>query len=164
MMQAIKRIFNPDEFTGWHMVGVMGLFFGTIISVNMFLAYSAGSTWTGLVVENTYVESQHFNEKSTEYQRQAALGWHAETSYSDGVFSAELKDVDGTPIATSDVTVGLGRPVHEGDDRSLLMLPSGPGTYTVATDLGAGVWEAHLIVSQDGIVAWSRIIRFELES
>lgn len=163
-MQSLKRIFNPDEFTGWHMVGLMGLFFGTIISVNMFLAFSAGSTWTGLVVKNTYVESQHFNAKSAEYQRQAELGWRADTSYADGVFSVALKDDAGVPIAQSDVSVGLGRPVHEGDDRNLQMQPSGAGAYAVETDLGAGIWEAHFVVSQDGIVAWSRIIRFEVES
>lgn len=163
-MHAIKRIFNPDEFTGWHMVGVMGLFFGTIISVNMFLAFSAGSTWTGLVVQNTYVESQHFNEKSAEYQRQAVLGWHAETSYADGVFSVVLNDAEGAPVPPSDVSVDLGRPVHEGDDRRLALRASGAGTYSVETDLGAGVWEAHVIVSQDGVVNWSRIIRFAIES
>lgn len=164
MMQAIKRIFNPDEFTGWHMAGVMGLFFGTIICVNMFLAFSAGSTWTGLVVKNTYVESQHFNERSAEYHRQAVLGWHAETSYADGVFSVELSDAEGVPVPPSDVSVDLGRPVHEGDDRRLALRTSGAGKYSVETDLGAGVWEAHVIVSQGGIVTWSRIIRFVLES
>ncbi|MCR9238284.1 MAG: FixH family protein [Alphaproteobacteria bacterium] len=163
-MLSLKRVFNPEEFTGWHMFGVMCLFFGTIISVNMFLAFSAGSTWTGLVVQNTYVESQHFNAKSAEYQRQAELGWHAETGYSDGVFSLALTDVAGDPVQQSEVTVGLGRPVHEGDDRSLQMQPSDAGGYTVETDLGPGVWEAELIVSQYGIVAWSRIIRFEVES
>lgn len=163
-MLSLKRIFNPDEFTGWHMVGVMGLFFGTIISVNMFLAFSAGSSWTGLVVQNTYVESQHFNAKSAEYERQAELGWHAEANYSDGAFSIDLTDASGNAVQQSEVIVDLGRPVHEGDDRSLQMFPTANGSYEVETDLGAGVWEANLIVSQHGVVAWSRIIRFEIES
>ena len=50
-------------FTGWHMLGVIGLFFGTIISVNFYMAYQAVHSWSGLVVENTYVASQQFNAK-----------------------------------------------------------------------------------------------------
>ena len=53
-MKLLKNFFAPEEFTGWHMVGVMCLFFGTIISVNLYLAYQANHSWTGLVVKNSY--------------------------------------------------------------------------------------------------------------
>lgn len=163
MMSLLKRIFSPDEFTGWHMAGVMGLFFGTIISVNLFLAFSASSSWTGLVVENTYVESQKFNSRSAEYQRQAALGWQAASGYADGVFSVDLTDAAGRAIEQVEVEVKLGRPVHEGDDRRLQLRSAGGGQFEIETVLGAGIWEAELAVSDAGAVTWSRIIRFEVK-
>ena len=63
MIKAVKSFVAPTEFTGWHMFTIICMFFGTIITVNMILAFNAGSTWTGLVVKNTYVASQIFNEE-----------------------------------------------------------------------------------------------------
>ena len=62
---------KPFTFTGWHMLAIMLAFFGTIITVNFTMAYLATSSWSGLVVKNTYVASQQFNGK-TEAIRQAA--------------------------------------------------------------------------------------------
>lgn len=162
-MNQVKRVLYPSEFTGWHMAGVMCLFFGTIISVNMFLAFSAGSSWTGLVVKNTYVESQNFNERTAEYTRQGALGWHAEPTYSDGVFSIELQDSVGNAIRGATVTANLGRPVHEGDDHELVLVAAKPGYYAAATQLGAGVWNAELTVDGANGNKWNRIVRFTLK-
>lgn len=162
-MEQFRRVFYPNEFTGWHMAGVMCLFFGTIISVNMFLAFSAGSTWTGLVVKNTYVESQHFNERSAEYRRQGELGWHAEPSYSDGNFTIQLEDSVGNAVRGATVSAKLGRPVHEGDDRTIELTSSLPGVYEGATKLGVGIWEAQLQVDGANGNKWRRIVRFTLK-
>jgi nitrogen fixation protein FixH len=51
------------EFTGRHMLMIMLAFFGVIITVNVVMARFAMTSWTGLVVENSYVASQQFNEK-----------------------------------------------------------------------------------------------------
>ena len=163
MMNQIKRIFYPSEFTGWHMAGVMCLFFGTIIAVNMFLAFSAMSSWTGLVVKNTYIESQNFNERTAEYERQEALGWHAESKYKDGVFSIQLQDSAGNAIRGADVTAEMGRPVHEGDDHDLVLAAGAPGSYARVAQLGAGVWNAKLTVSGANGIKWNRIVRFTVK-
>ncbi len=65
---------EPRRFTGWHMVAVMALFFGTIISINFVMAWSASRSWSGLVVENAYVASQQFNGKLAETRAFAASG------------------------------------------------------------------------------------------
>ena len=51
----------PRTFTGRHMTMVLVAFFGTIIVVNFTMARFASSTFGGVVVENSYVASQHFN-------------------------------------------------------------------------------------------------------
>ena len=68
--------YNPagKPFTGWHMVVALGLFFGTIITVNLAMAYYANSTWSGLVVKNTYVASQEFNGKVADVRRKRLWG------------------------------------------------------------------------------------------
>jgi nitrogen fixation protein FixH len=42
----------------------MVAFFGVIITVNMIMARFAVTTWSGLVVPNTYVASQQFNTQA----------------------------------------------------------------------------------------------------
>ena len=56
-----KKIDKQGEFTGRHMAIIMVAFFGVIIAVNLTMATLASRSWTGLVVKNSYVESQKFN-------------------------------------------------------------------------------------------------------
>ena len=52
------------EFTGKHMLAIMIAFFGVVFAVNFTMVYFSRHSWTGLVVENSYVASQEFNEKT----------------------------------------------------------------------------------------------------
>ncbi|MEO0913737.1 MAG: FixH family protein, partial [Pseudomonadota bacterium] len=79
----LKTILGTEKFTGWHMFAVMVLFFGTIISVNLTLAYFASQSWTGLVVKNSYVASQHFNEDQARLKAQKLLYWVEKLEHSD---------------------------------------------------------------------------------
>ncbi|NIR44609.1 MAG: cytochrome oxidase, partial [Gemmatimonadetes bacterium] len=107
----IRRIFRPERFTGWHMVGVLGLFFGTIIAVNAVLAILASGSWSGLVVKNTYVASQEYNEKLAAADRQAARGWSGSFEYGEaGRIVFTLVDRDGEPVLADTVRVALRRP------------------------------------------------------
>ena len=58
----INKDFNrPFELTGKHVAMIFCGFFGIIIAVNVSMAMLASSSWTGLVVSNSYVASQKFN-------------------------------------------------------------------------------------------------------
>ena len=57
---------RPREFTGKHMLVIMFAFFGVIIAVNLTMATFAHTSWSGLVVQNSYVAGQHFNRKAEE--------------------------------------------------------------------------------------------------
>src|SRR6185437_10845881 len=88
----IARAFRPRQFTGWHMLAVMVLFFGTIITVNIVMAVFANTSWTGLVVQNTYVASQEFNRKAAEGRAQAARGWKTRLELQPGLVRFALAD------------------------------------------------------------------------
>jgi nitrogen fixation protein FixH len=77
-------------FTGWHMLAVMIAFFGVIVAVNVTMATLALTSWTGLVVQNSYVASQEFNDRARAGRAQAALGGTAELAYSNGVLRYAL--------------------------------------------------------------------------
>ena len=82
----------PRPFTGRHMAMIMIAFFGVVIAVNVLMARFAVSTFGGVVVENSYVASQHFNRWLDEARVEGALGWKAVLSRTaDGRVIAELK-------------------------------------------------------------------------
>ena len=76
-MQTIGSLFK-GPFTGRHMVVVMCLFFGVVISVNITMAVFAGTSWSGLIVKNTYVASQTFNDDVAEVEQMKARGWQSQ--------------------------------------------------------------------------------------
>jgi len=156
----LRRVFRPDKFTGLHMIGVMALFFGTIISVNLTLAIFASTSWSGLVVENSYIASQHFNELTAERTAQAGRGWTATTAYSDGVFRVDLRDAEARPLPGALVAATIGRPATERDDRTVRLAPLRAGGYGVPTDLAPGIWEAQVRVEATGEKPWQSVIRF----
>lgn len=162
-MNTFRKISGVDQFTGWHMIGVMGLFFGTIISVNIVMAYFATSTWTGLVVKNSYVASQQFNEVTAERVKSAELGWQAVIAYSDGEITLNLSH-DGKPVPVEAVLAMIGHPANSREDRKLTLAALGGGVYSAETELAPGLWQADLsAVASDG-TSWTHAIRFRVEN
>ena len=76
----MARTAPRKPFTGRHMAAVMVGGFSVIVGVNLFMAWQASSTFGGVVVENSYVASQHFNRWLDQAAQARALGWEARAS------------------------------------------------------------------------------------
>ncbi len=135
-MSETKKI---REFTGRHMLAFVLLFFGIIFAVNIFMATMAMRTWTGLVVKNSYVASQQFNEKLEASRVQHALNWQVDMTYRDGKLWFFLNDDKGVPVTLENVRIDLTRPIGISQDRSLVLSAEENG-YSVTEDLPKGVW------------------------
>ncbi|MBI1181275.1 MAG: cytochrome oxidase [Alphaproteobacteria bacterium] len=142
-----ERAMTPAArpFTGRKMLAVVVSFFAVVIAVNIFLAVAANETWTGLVVENSYVASQHFNEELADARRQQGLGWHAALSYADGGLRLQMTDSQGLPLPDMTVTAVVQRPTHEGEDRQLTLAAKTGGLYVATAALPAGTWNAEIV-------------------
>ena len=138
------------RFTGWHMAACMFAFFGVIIGVNLFMAFTASSSWTGLVVKNSYVASQQFNRDLEAAKIQKAAGWKSTLSYRDGLLSVRLEDRDGIPLALSNATLAFGRPAHEQQDNKIMLQPSGAGVHSSELNLNPGEWFVKVTGDVDG--------------
>ena len=135
------------EFTGWHMLTVMVLFFGTIIGVNFLMAYSALSSFAGLVVENSYVASQHFNEKLVAMRKQEKLGWTVDLTVLADAVTVTAHDATGAPIAAT-VDVEMTRPTTDRDDH-FLHADRTLGPIRMPTTLKPGAWDATMALKDD---------------
>ncbi|MBV2142472.1 FixH family protein [Falsochrobactrum sp. TDYN1] len=131
---------TSGTFTGWHMLGIMLAFFGVIIAVNLVMAYKAVNSWSGLVVPNTYVASQEFNEKAQTGKQQAALQWQAKPAYENGIFTYRLNDRDGNAIVATGGTVEFKRPVGDVNDTVVQLDTGADGFLSAPVELGEGSW------------------------
>lgn len=137
-------------FTGWHMAGVMVLFFGTIISVNVFMAYSAITTWSGLVVPNTYVASQQFNGKVAQARILAANGINGKLAVTADGVSYEVLGPNDQPVETDRLVLNFKRPVGEHQDFSVEMVAEGKGVFSVSRQILHGHWIVEAIAERGG--------------
>lgn len=133
------------QFTGWHMLAVMVAFFGVIIAVNLTMAFFATSSWTGIVVDNVYVASQQFNEKSAEGRAQAALGWQPELEIDDGELRYRLIDKDGAVVMASAAIAKFSRPTHTSDDQEIVLSQQPDGWFSASVELGDGLWIVEIL-------------------
>lgn len=127
-------------FTGWHMLGTMVAFFGTIIAVNFTMAFYAADSWSGLVVANSYVASQEFNEKAEAGKQQAALGWQVKATIENGDFIYSITDKTGAPVPVNSGTVEFKHPVGDVHDVKSALGVRGAGLLGAPLDLADGSW------------------------
>ncbi|MGB7203846.1 MAG: FixH family protein [Anderseniella sp.] len=135
---------QEKQFTGKHMLLLMLAFFGVIITVNLTMATFATSSWTGLVVKNSYVASQDFNRELAEARKQTARGWTGDISYADGAIVLSLIDNKGDGVSLDSVVADVGRPAFEQVDHKVILTSHGNGIYRAEDRLLPGVWQVSI--------------------
>ncbi len=148
------------RFTGRHMLLIMLAFFGTVVGVNLTLAYFATGSWTGLVVKNSYVASQEFNSRHAARESAESVGWQLAATVESGYLVVRLRDAAGEPLDGVTVAIDAGRPVHEGADRMLSAAPEAPGVYRTGEPLPAGQWNLTIDLSRRIDGKTDRLTRF----
>lgn len=122
--------------TGRHVFAIFILAFGIIISVNIFMAYSAIKTFPGVEVENSYIASQTFDQRKFD---QIGLGWVTHASYENGQLEFSIRDQDGNAIHAGIVDAVIGRPSTDRNDERVEFVIQ-HGVYTASIPLDAGMW------------------------
>jgi len=146
------------------MLGAMVAFFGVIVAVNLTMAAFAWTSWTGLVVKNSYVASQEFNDKSKAGREQAALGWQGELAYANGELRYRLMSANGAVVAATGVEVAIGRPAHEAEDTSVVLSTTGDGSYSGDIALADGQWIVRLTADAGLAQPWLDIRRIHVRN
>ena len=137
-------------FTGWHMLAIMLAFFGTIITVNFTMAYFATSTWSGLVVKNTYVASQEFNGKTAAIKEMLATGIAGDLSVDTKGMRYRLTLPNNVPVVADSVLAHFKRPVGEHQDFELVLTPAGDGLSLAETAVLPGSWIVEIKATKGG--------------
>ena len=141
---------SATTFTGRHMAAILVAFFGVVIAVNITMAVFAGSTFGGLVVENSYVASQRFNGWLEKARQEEALGWTIGLKRAAaGRLEADLAG-NGQAIAAARIAILARHPLGQLPERKLGFRALGNGRYESVEPLPAGRWILHVEASADG--------------
>lgn len=139
-------------FTGFHMWVLAISFFGVIITVNVGMAVLASRSWTGLVVQNSYVASQEFETKRLAHEKQKAAGWRAIFTYSAGRARLAVTDDANAALDLGEVVLSLHRPVGGHDDQQVTLARTADGRYEAAiAKLSEGVWDAAIVAPETAL-------------
>lgn len=153
----------PRPFTGRHMLAITVAFFTVVIGVNITMAVISGSSWTGLVVDNSYVASQEYQDKLDAHRVQVAAGWVSEFSYDGARVRLEVVS-NGAPVVLSGLRIRLNRPIGTRDDRLLDLALQPDGTYAADVVLGDGMWEALVGAPDTALGPFELHKRFKVEA
>lgn len=153
---------SKGEFTGRHMLMIMLAFFGVIITVNLIMATLANTTWSGIVVKNSYIASREFNTRAEEARRQEALAWTADFRLDDGRLSFTIADAEGRPVPLHGGTATLRRAVNERDDMTVVLKVAGDALEGAA-EVADGAWIVDIVADAGRDVPYRETRRIHVQ-
>lgn len=162
-MQETPSEDTAKRFTGLHMFGVVCGFFVVVIAANAALAYYAMGSWSGLVVENSYVASQNYNSVLADARAQRALGWTSKLETAPDALVFILADKTGQAIAGAKVEAELERPSNSTEDRKVALREQPGGRYVHNGKLAAGLWNASVSVTDTAGRRYRRDFRLNVK-
>ncbi|PVA06274.1 FixH family protein [Thalassorhabdomicrobium marinisediminis] len=129
--------------------------FGVIISVNLFLAYSAVNTFPGLEVKNSYVASQNFD---SDRAAQEGLGWSVSAQVTDDTLHLNIDDAEGRAVEVADLSATFGRATNVRDDQTPAFVFTGQD-YTAPVTTAPGNWNLRMVArAEDGTEFKQRVV------
>lgn len=158
---ATSPIANNDyvpggfRLTGWRVLGILVLFFGTIGAVDLYMIRSALSTISGEVTEHPYESGLAYNSEIAAAQVQNALHWKVDVKtlrQPDGKLGVSVVALDeaGKPLDGLTFKAQFQAPADTKRDVSAELAGSGNGVYSGAANVAAGQWQVVLSAMRDG--------------
>lgn len=154
---------TQPKFTGKHMLATMICFYAVIITVNLIMVYFALNSWSGLLTDHSYKENQVFDQKTAALQKMQSLGVQLKPSYQNGEISIEARDKTGQLIKDGNLSLEVGRVIHERDDQTLILTGNDEGRYAVKHILGRGRWQLKTHLKLNSGAVWKKTYILEVE-
>lgn len=135
-------------FTGGHFAAIMVAFFGLIVTVNLVMARMAGATFGGVVVDNSYVASQHFNRWLDQAASERAMGWKADMRReADDRLTVDVAGLSDSP---GSLTAVARHPLGRAPDLALRFERLEGGRFLSLRPLPVGRWRVRVTVQSEG--------------
>lgn len=117
--------------TGWHVLMMIGGFFGLIIAANTWFMMQAIGTYSGDLGRNSYRTGLDYNTRIAAGARQEALHWKTTLALTpSGRTEFLVTDAAGQPVKGLSVVALVGRPATARSDHKLKLTETAPGHYS----------------------------------
>lgn len=145
-----RKTNGVKKFTGYHATIIIVSFFTVVITVNMVMARFALSTFSGTVVDNSYVASQKYNQWLEQARTQQAHGW----TVSPAVRTADKASIiitgaDGTRLQGATIKAIAEHPIGQSEPFEINFIQTGTGEYQSVQTLPEGRWKLKITISHD---------------
>ncbi len=138
------------KFTGYHAAAMIVSFFAVVVIVNLVMAQFALSTFSGTVVDNSYVASQKYNDWLAQARTQQAHGWTVSPALRKAdKANITITAVDGAPLQRATMTGIAEHPIGQADPFEISFTQKGSGEFESVETLPAGRWKLKIIITQD---------------
>ncbi len=143
-----------DRIIPWYFV----MFFLVIAAVNAVMVTLAVRTLPGTVTDHPYEKGLAYNQVVAASDKQEALGWKSDISYSNGQLQFTLHDRNNKPITAEKVTAKLFRPSKAAMDFVVTLTRGGAPIHFPAN----GLWEVQ-VDAQVGDIHYQRSKRIVVQ-
>jgi len=143
---------NPavKKFTGYHATAIIVAFFAVVVVVNLVMAQFALSTFSGTVVDNSYVASQKYNDWLEQARNQEEHGWTVSPALRKaGKASIAITTADGAPLQGATMEAVAEHPIGQSDPFEISFTQAATGEYQSVQPLPEGRWKLKIIITQD---------------
>jgi nitrogen fixation protein FixH len=140
-------------FTGRHMTMILVAFFAVVVGVNVTMAVLARKSWTGLVVPNSYVASQHFNAETQKRLAMLEKGFRMEIVVRARSISITLNDKAGAALPLHNAAMTLVRSDRAATEISMAMQCQN-SLCSSMTELSPGLWRGEAVLAVGGFGEW----------
>lgn len=134
---------QETPITGRKVLLTIVAFFGVIIAVNATMLTLAVKTFGGLVVENSYVASQRFNEDVAAARSQPIRQWSIDVAGTEPL-QLRLQDAESRPVQDAHFMLRAVRPTRGDETVALAFQEVAPGLYQADNTLSPGQWMARI--------------------
>ena len=142
---------SKRKFTGYHATMLLVAFFGVVVTVNMVMARFAVTTFSGTVVDNSYVASQKYNGWLEQARKQKSYGWSVTKIERVGDFAfIEIAEADGAAMQGAIVSVIAEHPIGRTEAVRVKFYPVKPGYYKADKPMPKGRWKLKITIEKDG--------------
>jgi len=129
------------KFTGWHMLGLMGVFFAKVFIANGIFLYFAITTFSGIETSDAYRKGLDYNARLAEARKIDAQNWTMKMRVENGTLLVSIRDGEGRPLSGLSLTGRAGRPATAKFDTSFGLKETESGLYEADQALpGVGRW------------------------
>ena len=158
--------------TGFRLTGRMVLlilvsFFAVVVSVNLFMAYVAVNTFSGMQTQRPYESGLNFNRDIKSAQVQQEEHWQVSSHHErlvDGrvALSLSLRDAQGQPLEGVKSKVTLVSPVNAANDVTFDLVAKGAGDLSGTAKADAGQWDLVIEITKEGKEVFRSVSRISL--